>query len=665
MQWRCGLRLICCAILFSSLTTWALPDPEIPPPVFYEPDEPVISASSQPELDEAVQVQRFAMQSANVSTALFGSGVSSWTEGAENGLTDVIDSTNAGYDLIQSDRVALGNYAFHLTSLDWDDNYFELDVSFDVQVDTQLFFQSQLQYATSGQIAKVQVSLDGGSTWPDTIYSQAGDNTSGEGSFTLRSVDLGASYANQQIRVRFYYDYTGGSAYHSSEAYVGWLIDDIQIGDEFEKVEWLIGDPSPDEVLYLEVLNRARADAMVEAARLGALTDSSVVFNYNNYGITPANIISQFQSLIDREIMTENAQPLAFNVLLMETATKHSEDMYQQEFQGHDSSTDPIAPFEAGDSFGTRLSRVGYAGGAGENVYAYAQSVEHGHAGFDVDWGGSVVDESSDNYTEAFEGQGMQNPAGHRINVHNGVRNEAGIGVVNGSNGSVGPQIVTQDLGTASGVSYITGLVYDDTDADGFYTVTNHTEHEGRGNVRIDVEGSAYYTTSTSSGAYAIPVTADGSYVVTFSGEGGEHFSTSIVIEDGMNTKFDLSGYALWAYDQALVGGPSDDDDLDGIANLVEYGVAGMAVDTADAATFPALLGNVDGSWGFTLGKRSGVTDLEYSVEVVLDLQDEWQSPNQVDGVSIVTDDASELELRIEAAVAQCFLRLKVTQNSN
>ena len=593
---------------------------------------------------------------------------SSWEEGAENGLTYLSDYSDASYDLIQTDRVGKGSHAFHLAHPPTGaDNWFELDVDIDVLADTQLFFQSRLQYATTAQIAKLQVSSDGGSTWPDTIYSQAGAGNSGEGVFILRSVDLGASYANQQIRIRFYYDFTGGSLYPQTDTYIGWLVDDIQIGNDLQKTEWLIGEPTPDEVLYLETLNRARVDAMAEAARLAAISAPIITAAYSQYGITPANIIAQFQWSVDNDVITASAQPLAFNALLMETAQKHSQDMFNNDFQGHDSSSNPIAPFQAGDDLGARLDRVGYTNiAAGENVYASAKSVAHGHAGFDVDWG-NVTNPGSDNYNPAFVGQGMQNPAGHRLSIHKGTFNEVGIGVVNGSNGSVGPQIVTQDFGGASGVSYITGLVYNDSNDDGLYTVTNHTVHEGRGGVRIDVVGSVLYTTSTSSGAYAIPVEGDGSYTLTFSGGGLESFMTTIVVAGGLNTKFDyqpveLSGYAMWAYENALVGAPSEDDDFDGIANLVEYAIAGMSINTSDAANFPLMVQLPDGARQFTVNKRSGATDVAYIVEVSTDLRGVWKTPSEIVGVSITTDDVSELTLRVEASVTQIFLRLQVTQ---
>lgn len=72
-------------------------------------------------------------------------------------------------------------------------------------------FQSRLGYATSDQVATVQLSTDGGVSWPVAVYSQPGTGDAGESVFSLREVDLGAGYAGQQVRVRFYYDHVGGA----------------------------------------------------------------------------------------------------------------------------------------------------------------------------------------------------------------------------------------------------------------------------------------------------------------------------------------------------------------------------------------------------------------------------------------------------------------------
>jgi hypothetical protein len=455
-----------------------------------------------------------------------------WTEDAENGLANVLDHTDASYSLIQSDVVGQGNFAFHLANPDFNDNWFGLDTTISVAADTKLFFLSQLSWATTSQVAKVQLSTNGGSTWPNTIFEQAGTGGAGESTFSLKQVVLGA-YANQDVRLRFLYDFTSGSAFTQTDSGVGWHIDDIQIGSELQKSQWSIGNPTAYEQQYLEFINRARADAIAEAHRLAGETDPDITSAYSYYGITDQNIVDQFEWYVDNGLIDRHAQPLSFNAALLTAAQLHTQDMFQNEFQGHTSSSNPPDPFPANASLGQRLDAVGYDGAAGENVYSYADSVAHGHAGFVIDWG-NVSSPGSPGYNPAFEGQGMQNPAGHRRNIHNGDFSEVGIGVVNGTNGSVGPQLVTQDFGIRGDVRYITGAVYEDLNGNNFYDIG-----EGRGGVRIDVDGAAYFAISTDSGGYSIPVPEDGEYEVIFSGGSFATYSTLATVSNGWNVKVD------------------------------------------------------------------------------------------------------------------------------
>ena len=175
--------------------------------------------------------------------------------------------------------------------------------------------------------------------------------------------------------------------------------------------------------------------------------------------------------------------PLSMNANLLAAARLHSQDMYGHQFQGHTNFSD-------GGSPASRLTAQGYnATFSGENVYAYAQSVFHGHAGFEVDWGGDPVTQG-----------GMQTPPGHRNSIHEFVFLEVGIGVVNGINGGVGPQIVTQDFGIEGGKLnvFITGVAYYDFNANGVYDIG-----EGIGGVTVTVPGINYYALTSESGGSA------------------------------------------------------------------------------------------------------------------------------------------------------------------
>ncbi|MDQ6737943.1 MAG: CAP domain-containing protein, partial [Gemmatimonadota bacterium] len=176
-----------------------------------------------------------------------------------------------------------------------------------------------------------------------------------------------------------------------------------------------IGSPTNDEQMYLEYINRARANPVAEAARLAATTDVDVLGAYRSFGVNLVLMQSQF-------VLLQPMPPLSINPLLTDAARAHSQDMLAKSYQGHTGS-DGSSPATRNQPYLTGANGYGFA----ENVYAYSKSVFYGHAGFEVDWGGSAA------------AGGMQVPAGHRLNIHGNYR-EIGVGVVSGSNGSVGPQ---------------------------------------------------------------------------------------------------------------------------------------------------------------------------------------------------------------------------------
>ena len=492
-----------------------------------------------------------------------------WTEDAENGLSALVDGTDASYSLIQSDFVSQGEHAFQLANPDFHDNWFDIDQTLTIEADSKLFFTSRLNWATSSQVAKVQLSTNGGASWSTDLFSQPGDGGAGEGAFGLKEIDL-SGYSGQPVRFRFLYDFVGGSAFPDTTTNVGWHVDNIQIADQFQKEPYSIGNPSPHQQQYLEYLNRARADALTEADRLAAETDPDILAAYSYYGITEQQIVDQFQWYVDNGVIARHAQPLAFNALLMTTAQLHTQDQFDQKFQGHNSSTNPPAPFLPGYSLSQRVDAIGYAwSDLAENVFSYADSVAQGHAGFDVDWGTSS-NPNDPAYNPAFNGQGMQNPAGHRKNIHDDRFKEVGIGVINGSNGPVGPQLVTQDFGNPGDATFVTGVVYEDLNGNQFYDLD-----EGRGGVRIDVEGSPFYAISSDSGGYTVPVTGDGSYDVSFTGAGFAPHSALAQIVDGANVKIDyLASPIVYAAD---FDGDLDVDGADLVAWQGAFGINGLA----------------------------------------------------------------------------------------
>lgn len=271
-----------------------------------------------------------------------------------------------------------------------------------------------------------------------------------------------------------------------------------------------IGNPTNEEQFYLELINRARANPIAEAIRLATTTDQNVLGAYASFGVNLVLMQTQFAIIAP-------APPLSMNATLMTAARAHSQNMLQYNYQGHNGPDGSLT---------TRLQ--GYTSGAngwslGENVYAYSKSVWYGHAGFEVDWGGSAAT------------GGMQSPPGHRQNIHSTGFREVGIGVVIGSNGGVGPQLVTQDFGSVGGLlPFVTGVVYRDLNSNSFYD-----PGEGVGGVTVDVSNANSYAVTAGSGGYSVPVPGNGGYTVTFSG-GSVPMSQKIVsVAGAQNVKAD------------------------------------------------------------------------------------------------------------------------------
>ena len=276
-----------------------------------------------------------------------------------------------------------------------------------------------------------------------------------------------------------------------------------------------IGQPTDEEQLYLEYLNRMRANPTAEGQRLATTTDPNVLSAYSQFTVDLAELQAEFAT-------NPPVPPLAMNAQLIAAARWHSGDMFTNVYQGHN-QTNGSTVLDPGQ----RITANGYTWNSyGENVFAYADYVFFGHAGFAVDWG---INPPS----------GMQPGRGHRQNMLNAGFREVGMGVVDGVNGvgsplPVGPQLITQDFATQpANAPFVTGVVYYDFNANGFYDVG-----EGIGGVTVNTPGSKYYAVTADSGGYVIPVTSNGNYTVTFTATG---LSTQVVstVTSSKNVKID------------------------------------------------------------------------------------------------------------------------------
>lgn len=269
------------------------------------------------------------------------------------------------------------------------------------------------------------------------------------------------------------------------------------------------GNPTAEEQLHLEFINRARANPPAEGLRLATTTDPEIVSSCNAYNVDLAMLQSEFNAIAP-------APPLAPNAALTAAARSHSQWMFVNQVQSHDETNPPNTPW-------SRMLAAGYTySTAGENIFAYAKSTWHGHAGFEIDWGGPIG--------------GMQYPRGHRNAIHNPNFREVGIGVVLGTNGSVGPQLVTQDFGSrSSSPNFGTGVAYYDLNGNAFYD-----PGEGIAGLTVNLTGASYQCHTAIGGGWALPVPATAATrTLAFSGLNVNH-SVPLTFAANQNAKADL-----------------------------------------------------------------------------------------------------------------------------
>lgn len=248
------------------------------------------------------------------------------------------------------------------------------------------------------------------------------------------------------------------------------------------------GDPSPREQEALELLQRARANPAAEGKLM--VDEPSAQLAFEQYSIDKGQLVLDFEGY-------PSTPPLAFDSRIIQAARGHATDMATNGFQGH-VSTD-------GSELGDRFDKVGYEGGAGENVFSYADSPVHAHASFLIDWGVDSL--------------------GHRMNALDlkgyGYR-DAGIAVVEAAHPDVGPLVVVHDFGYPADELnpdydpfdettwylphdvFLVGVVFRDADGDGAYDAG-----EGVAGQHIVPELGDTYAITSASGGYAIPFPPD------------------------------------------------------------------------------------------------------------------------------------------------------------
>ncbi len=307
--------------------------------------------------------------------------------------------------------------------------------------------------------------------------------------------------------------------------------------------------PTAQEQYMLELTNRMRINPADELDILINSSDADVNRAIDFFNVDLGVLATQWSSLTP-------AQPLAWSNQLHDAANDHGLLMIQEDQQSHQ------LPGELG--LGQRITNAGYNWSTvGENVFAFAESVFHGHAGFAIDWGNTPT--------------GIQNPAGHRNSIMNNNFREVGISIIpeNDPSTDVGPLVITQNFGNrfSFGNSWLLGVAFDDqTLDDDFYT-----PGEGLAGINVTAVNLAtnqsFNTTTWNSGGYQLQL-PDGTYQISFSGDwdndGQNDTATEQVTIGSENFKLDLNTDELSSNNQPTPGddvlmGTATDDVINGL----------------------------------------------------------------------------------------------------
>ncbi|RIK83613.1 MAG: hypothetical protein DCC68_03165 [Planctomycetota bacterium] len=340
-------------------------------------------------------------------------------------------------------------------------------------------------------------------------------------------------------------------------------------------------EPTADEQLMLEMINRMRTRPQQELDLLANINygaaatfaspssdDPNVAAALTFFNVRPDILSTQWAALTP-------VQPLAWNGQLGVSSATYSQVMIDVDQQGHNLDAH-------GDDLAARLIASNYlfvgGGTAGENVFAFARSVFHGHAAFAIDWGATA--------------SGIQVPPGHRDLIANGDMREIGIGILNDSDSAtaVGPLVMTQHFAVDYTTdAFLTGVAFADANGDAFYAPGEGLS--GLAIVAVDTSsGNRFSTLTWGSGGYTLEL-APGTYDVVASGPSVGQLTFPGIVVNSQNIKLDVMPSST-----PLPG----DANMDGV------------VDRADAALLSQHLGIESGAlWGGGDFDGNGFVDLQ------------------------------------------------------
>jgi uncharacterized protein YkwD len=304
------------------------------------------------------------------------------------------------------------------------------------------------------------------------------------------------------------------------------------------QTQYSIGNPTNEQQYMLELINRARADGGAEATRLQGWTNNGSPVFSGGLQEGPPSINGQSFTIAN------TAQPLSWNTLLNNCAQARAQFLNDNDqfFTGTNPHT------FGGTTPEQRINAAGYSmnlateyngpttsGGFFPGPENVAENESIGSGPFT---GARLITTILQQHNDLFTDTTVPG-RGHRMSMMLTYWREIGIGVSAGTDNGQGNTwdslYTVQNFGKiANSTPFITGVVYHDTNGNGFYD-----PGEGIGGVRIDVAGSNFFAVSSSSGGYSVPVPGNGSFNVTFSGGGQPTTQRTVTVANSLNAKSD------------------------------------------------------------------------------------------------------------------------------
>lgn len=297
-----------------------------------------------------------------------------------------------------------------------------------------------------------------------------------------------------------------------------------------------------NEQLFLEFVNAARLDPLGEAARQGIDL---------NEGLAPGTIADT------------PVQALAPNAQIQQAAADHGQWMLDTDTFDHIGVD--------GSSPGDRMETAGYVF---EGSYSWGENLAMFNTTGALD-ATAVIKEGIGGFKSHFDG--LYESSGHRENMFNatfretGVAQSLGLFTAEGSDEVVRDwttSMLTHKFGRSGSDVFLTGVIFDDADSSGFYSVG-----EGQGAFAVSAAGTA--TATWAAGGYSLAVGSNPAVSVTL-GAGASAMQVTVDLS-GDNVKLDLmNGDRILTSGDVILGDGARDVQMLG---AVDNSVTGNALD--------------------------------------------------------------------------------------